>query len=1132
METTHSKRAKAQEKEEILAHKAKERKQDNEVPKLQKEDENNVENETEKISNKNTSNDKNKTTEKSNNDLYLYHHSVYGYARVGEEQRNENTGNLLCEVDVQIKDTNHHWDPILVIPIKLEFPLFEPDDSSDVDNEKENIPTDKSNNSNNQSKNNVSSGVIRSKDDLNKQHFDSMYCETIEWDLADPQTPSPMEFALEVAAQYGLNYYETLDLNKSIETQISSYIRKNAFFKRPITVNDPYGKKREISDKAMKYELEDFTSPQTNNKKERKNRKSAGGSTRGPRVNRERVPPVSRGNPRIGHTFQVSDKYRAEILRRVKEEFNVALSKIKVPNAYKWKAACTTEKGCHICHAKKPNGVMFSCGKHFYCEPHVMARLKVTGKEFCADREKYNFCPVCCLTCVCSKCLRKLDSVAGELEMRCIEVGKKPSEAEFDCLNIASGFIWSEEGLTKINPVQLKKRLSSDLIIPDSTPKRARRPNIKHDDDEYTAADDNISEKIINRRRARFTSGETPTSEKPLHNVVEVPRLPIISLRRAIVPSKYKMPKEAFPYEVFKDRDIDPSSNNDYNFVWGESGKIGILKNSDDPSNLCSIDYCFKCERGGNLICCDKCPRSFHTKCIQVSTSTLPDTWLCPHCIRDSQFDETNDVVKGANNRAIIGQFSKIAGVSRGSIDYTKKLKTVCKIHEIVLILLDYDFGSLFAQPVSLISVPDYKQWVDHPMDLGTVGERIINGRYVKEVFNVASGDNLNKEQLENLFQELFFNILKDIETIWHNCFMYNEVASMYHRMALVQRKKFMLLRKHNIDSDLKDETKERLLEVVRKFRADRLRRLAVKPLVSEFTVGLSDHKTGNYAHMFEVNQQTAGPSNNDIVAVLDPDTSVIVKMYKSKKSAVTAAMNIYSRGFPCEIEVEEFSVKTLKDFMKKNQKDPTLTLFGHRWLYYPDLLSGGKIEFSESSSTEKKKPRGRKPKSKVEKPGKDESKKESPVSKEPDNQMEEENSVIEPRVLNMFMELGSPGLSTDNTNSKSVDLIKQKAQKFEQMAQQFLSESKSKNNDNNNGGTLMVSPILVNRTNNPFQETAQPLSTNINQDIMNEQKNSAMSNENIGAVQNINSNQSQGDQGIVYSPIFDTNSIQNRASV
>lgn len=44
-------------------------------------------------------------------------------------------------------------------------------------------------------------------------------------------------------------------------------------------------------------------------------------------------------------------------------------------------------------------------------------------------------------------------------------------------------------------------------------------------------------------------------------------------------------------------------------------------------------DVCTICLTGGDLLCCDKCPRVYHLECLVPKLSAVPnDTWFCPIC--------------------------------------------------------------------------------------------------------------------------------------------------------------------------------------------------------------------------------------------------------------------------------------------------------------------------------------------------------------------------------------------------------------------------------------------------------------------------------------------------------------------
>ncbi|KAJ8599245.1 hypothetical protein CTAYLR_006223 [Chrysophaeum taylorii] len=75
-------------------------------------------------------------------------------------------------------------------------------------------------------------------------------------------------------------------------------------------------------------------------------------------------------------------------------------------------------------------------------------------------------------------------------------------------------------------------------------------------------------------------------------------------------------------YDAFKD-DMDSlhrrkaTENHERNFVVPDDG---------------NADECHVCSRGGELLCCDSCPRAFHLDCVGLDSIPAGDLWVCSLC--------------------------------------------------------------------------------------------------------------------------------------------------------------------------------------------------------------------------------------------------------------------------------------------------------------------------------------------------------------------------------------------------------------------------------------------------------------------------------------------------------------------
>lgn len=407
-----------------------------------------------------------------------------------------------------------------------------------------------------------------------------------------------------------------------------------------------------------------------------------------------------------------------------------------------------------------------------------------------------------------------------------------------------------------------------------------------------------------------------------------------------------KPPLTDFPREISGSIELEPGTPDDYLRVYTSQGSYlsddfpqvwaeqQSKRTESDPSALSNgelvedgnVDFCQICQNHGNLVCCDFCPRSFHVDCLEDGGHSISeDRWECISCQLEKE-DMPEDLVDAAKSKELIlSSFGGKAEIDKES----KEIEALSAIHAMLVTLMDYDFGYMFSVPVDVETVPTYRDTVETPMDLGTICEKLLNGGYDDVLSNGGTWDNV------------LVAVLQDVELVWHNCFLFNFDGSAIYRMATVQRRRALAIQKKCFDHLLSDRVKLEVFQFVRSCEEKR----------GQLTTSLPANLVGNKEKELrcrkpkgkhKITVKVAKPSANRPVAIFDHVTGRIVKIYSSIRSANHAAHSLLSLGYRCEWPSAQDLVKQV---VSRSASDPSIFLFGYRWLMLDDLRDG-KVNF------------------------------------------------------------------------------------------------------------------------------------------------------------------------------------------
>uniref|UniRef100_A0A1A8GNS5 Tripartite motif-containing 33 n=2 Tax=Nothobranchius korthausae TaxID=1143690 RepID=A0A1A8GNS5_9TELE len=175
---------------------------------------------------------------------------------------------------------------------------------------------------------------------------------------------------------------------------------------------------------------------------------------------------------------------------------------------------------------------------------------------------------------------------------------------------------------------------------------------------------------------------------------------------------------------------VDKSSSRASEAAGGSVGK------EDDPNE----DWCAVCINGGNLLCCDHCPKVFHMKCHVPTIKIFPKgDFLCTFCrsIANPEIEYCDESRRLKEDQSLTAEDQR-------------------KCERVLLYVFCHELSVGFREPVPS-SVPNYYKIIKQPMDLKRVKRKL----------------QLRSSQYYKSIQEF----VQDMRLVFKNCSTYNEMS-------------------------------------------------------------------------------------------------------------------------------------------------------------------------------------------------------------------------------------------------------------------------------------------------------------------------------------------------------------------
>ena len=173
------------------------------------------------------------------------------------------------------------------------------------------------------------------------------------------------------------------------------------------------------------------------------------------------------------------------------------------------------------------------------------------------------------------------------------------------------------------------------------------------------------------------------------------------------------------------------------------------------------FDDCEACGMGGDLVCCDYCPRAFHGRCLgtEASKRLLQDEdgalWRCGEC----DFDVGGYFAQDEGDDGALAACAAAQAARPASGDFCKApVVAEARVRAALTTLAAHAFHRFFAEPVEGARLEGYTHIVRRPMDFGTIAKNADEGAY-------AGPDGAARA-------------ICDFRAVFHACAMYNKGGS------------------------------------------------------------------------------------------------------------------------------------------------------------------------------------------------------------------------------------------------------------------------------------------------------------------------------------------------------------------